>query len=146
MAIQLNNLSPKKGSKQTKRRIGRGHGSSKGTTAGRGQKGQKARSGTGGFKRLGMRKLLLATPKLRGFNSPHAKAATINLDVIAKHFGKGDVVAPTSLKKRGLITTTKHGVKILSDGELPHAVKVQGCAVSKKAAEKILAAGGEIVA
>ena len=87
MSIGLHNLSPKAGSKKSKKRVGRGL-ASKGTTAGRGQKGQKARSGTGGFKRLGMRKLLLSTPKLRGFGSMQAKKEISSIDELAKHFGK----------------------------------------------------------
>lgn len=145
MTITLHNLQPKKGSKKLKKRVGRGLGST-GTTAGRGQKGQKSRSGVGGLKRLGMKKTVLSTPKLRGFKSPHAKKGVINLSAIEKSFKAGDVLTPKKIEKSGLVREAKDGVKILGNGEITIAVKVQGCLVSKSAAEKILKAGGEIVA
>ncbi len=145
MSIGLHNIGPFRGSKKRKKRVGRGLGST-GTTAGRGQKGQKARSGTGGFKRLGMRKFLLATPKVRGFKSMHPKNAIVSIEQIATHFGKGEIVTPKAMKAKGLVQSVKNGVKILSDGEIKHAITVRNCSVSKSAAEKILAAGGEIIA
>lgn len=145
MSINLNNLKPFAGSKKAKKRVGRGLGST-GTTAGRGQKGQKARSGTGGFKKMGMRKLILSTPKLRGFKSIQKNAQVVNLSEINDKFKKGDIVSPDSLKQKKLIAKSNQKVKILADGEISVAVSFVGCAVSKAAAEKILAAGGEIKA
>ncbi len=146
MSIGLHNLTKSKGRGRTKKRLGRGLGSGLGTTAGRGQKGQKSRSGASGFQRRGMRKLMLATPKLRGFNSPHAKMAVVNVSDIAKAFGQNEIVTPKQLVKKGLIVRSTKGVKVLGKGEIELPVKVQGCAVSKTAAEKIIAAGGEVIA
>lgn len=142
MSLNLHSIKPFHGSKKSKKRVGRGLGST-GTTAGRGQKGQKSRAGASGFQKRGMRKLILSMPKLRGFNSPNAKKAVVNLTDLAALEG---VVTPKTLKEAGLIATTKNGVKILGDGEISKALTVKGCAVSKSAAEKITAAGGEIKA
>ncbi|MFH1712239.1 MAG: 50S ribosomal protein L15 [Patescibacteria group bacterium] len=142
--MTLHNLSPSKG-KKSKKRIGRGLGST-GRTSGRGQKGQKARAGASGFQRLGMRKLMLATPKLRGFRSQNEKNAIVNLSDLAKAFKKGEVVTPKALMTKKLISTAKNGVKILGVGEIAEALQIQGCAVSKTAAEKIIKVGGNIQA
>ncbi len=146
MSIGLHNLTPLKGRSKSAKRVGRGIGSGKGKTSGRGMKGQKSRSGVTGLKRLGMRKTLLATPKLRGFKSPHAEKEIVNIDDIAKAYTAREIVNPRSLKKKELIKTILNGVKILGDGEIDVIVKVKGCSVSKSAAEKIIKAGGEIVA
>lgn len=143
MAIALHTMQPKTGARKTKRRNGRGLGR-KGTTGGRGQKGQSSRSGVGGLQRLGMRKLILATPKLRGFRSMHPDAAVVNVGDIARAYIAGEVVSPRTLLKKGLITTTEHGAKVLGTGELAVAVTVKGCEISKSAAEKIAKAGGKV--
>ncbi len=147
MAIGLHNLRPFKGSKSGKKRLGRGVGSKWGTTAGKGQKGQKSRSGVGGLKRLGMKKLLLATPKVRGFKSIAPSASVVNVSALSDVFEAGAVVTPQTLKAKGLIRNSATGpVKILGNGDIAKAVKVKGCLVSKSAAEKITAAGGEVIA
>lgn len=145
MSINLNNIKPFAGSKRSKKRVGRGLGST-GTTAGRGQKGQKSRSGTGGFKKLGMRKLILSTPKLRGFKSYKDDAQVVNLAAIEKNFSKGEIVNPEILKAKKLVAKSKKVVKILGNGEITTALTFVNCAVSKSAAEKIIAAGGQIKA
>jgi large subunit ribosomal protein L15 len=145
MAITLHNIGPAAGAKKDKKRIGRGLGS-KGTTAGRGQKGQKSRSGVSGLKRIGARRQLLATPKLRGFHSGWPKAAVVNLKQLEELFGKGEEVTPKALAKKGLINKTAKNVKILGDGEIKSALNIKGCSVSKAAADKILKAGGKIEA
>ena len=145
MAISLHTIQPQKGSKKSKKRIGRGLGST-GRTSGRGQKGQKSRAGSSGMQRLGIRKMMLATPKLRGFKSPHKTNAVVNVAVLAQSFKAGDVVTPQVLKLAGLIGTVKNGVKILGDGEIDVKLTIKGCSVSKTAAEKIAAAGGMIEA
>jgi len=145
MTISLHNLQPSKGRAKTKKRIGRGLGST-GTTSGRGQKGQKARSGSSGHQRRGLRRLIFSTPKLRGFNSPNDEAISVNVEVLADHYIADEVVNPRTLKKKGLIADVKPGVKILGGGEISVALTVKGCAVSKTAAEKITAAGGTIEA
>lgn len=145
MAITLHTLRPAKGATKAKKRVGRGLGS-KGTTAGRGQKGQTSRSGVGGLKRLGMRHTLLATPKVRGFKSLEGKPQTVSLTAINKMFIAGEVVTPKTLMKKGLITDGNGKVKILNTGDLTAGVTVKNCSVSKAASEKILAAGGKVEA
>ncbi|MFH1632317.1 MAG: 50S ribosomal protein L15 [bacterium] len=144
MPITLHNLTPAKGSRKSKKRIGRGF--TNGKTSGRGHKGQKSRSGVGGLKRLGMRKLTLSTPKVRGFKSQRPKLEVVNLKSISNFFAKDDIISPETLLKKKLISTKSDGVKILGTGEIEIAVKVKGCTVSKAAAEKILAAGGSVTA
>lgn len=147
MAIGLHNIRPFKGSKTGKKRLGRGVGSKWGTTAGKGQKGQKARSGVGGLKRLGMKKLLLATPKVRGFKSMTPGASVVNVEALSQAFEAGATVTPQVLKEKGLVRNSARGtVKILGNGSIDKALKVRNCTVSKSAAEKITAAGGEIIA
>lgn len=145
MSLSLHTLRPAKGAKSDKKRVGRGLGS-KGTTAGRGQKGQSSRSGVGGLKRLGMRHTVLATPKLRGFRSAALKAQVVSLGTISANFIAGEVVTPRTLAKKGLVAKAKASVKILSRGELEHAVTVKGCSVSESAQAKITAVGGKVEA
>jgi large subunit ribosomal protein L15 len=145
MAITLHTMRPAKGAKKDKKRVGRGLGS-KGTTAGRGQKGQTSRSGVGGLKRLGMRHTLLATPKSRGFNSLQAKAQVVNVGDFNKRFIANEVVTPRTLAKKGMIADSHAPVKILSQGDLTVAVTVKNCSVSAAARDKITKAGGKVEA
>ena len=134
MPIELHNLKPH--SSDSKKRIGRG--GKRGTYSGRGLKGQRARSGgRSGLKRLGLKPLMTQAHKLRGFKSPHAKPETVNLKDLQKFFKDGETVAPGILLKKGLIKTTKNGVKILGVGKLTHKLTVTGCAVSKSVADKV---------
>lgn len=147
MAISLNNLRPFDNSKVAKKRVGRGNGSKWGTTAGRGSNGQKSRSGVGGLKRLGMKKLVLSTPKMRGFQSLATKPAVVNIEDLAKHFTKGGMVTVDALKALHLIPSShRAGVKVLGTGAIDVAITIKGCTVSKSAADKITAAGGQIKA
>ncbi|MEK7632447.1 MAG: 50S ribosomal protein L15 [Patescibacteria group bacterium] len=143
MAISLSTLRSALGAKRNKRRVGRGLGS-RGTTAGRGQKGQSARSGVGGLKRLGMRSLMLATPKMRGFKSLAAKVQAVNLQSIASKYIAGEYVTPATLAKKGLVLSKSAPVKILGNGEITAAVTIKNCTVSASAAEKITKAGGTV--
>lgn len=145
MAITLSNLRPAKNAKTMKKRVGRGLGS-KGTTSGRGQKGQTSRSGSGNAQRLGMRAMMLATPKLRGFKSLQGKAQAVNVGDLEKSYLANEVVSPKTLMKKGLVARQNDVVKILGAGELSHAVTVKNCIVSKSAQEKITKAGGKIEA
>lgn len=138
-------MRPARGSTKNKKRVGRGLGS-KGTTAGRGQKGQSSRSGVGGLKRLGMRHTLLATPKARGFKSMHAKVQIVNVGDFNKRFIANEVVTPRTLAKKGMIVNPNAPVKVLSEGELTVVVTVKNCLVSATAREKIVAAGGKVEA
>jgi len=146
MSLSLSNLKPGAGSQHSRKRVGRGNASGHGTFATRGIKGQKARSGVSGLKRLGMKQMILQVPKTRGFKSHYAKNQPVNLSAISTKFKTGEIVNPVSLAKRGLIN--KHGAstKILAKGELT----VKGLIFAKvlmsaKAIELIKAQGGSIV-
>ncbi|MDQ5952650.1 MAG: large subunit ribosomal protein [Patescibacteria group bacterium] len=138
-------MRPAKGATKDKKRVGRGLGS-KGTTAGRGQKGQTSRSGVGGLKRLGMRHTLLATPKVRGFNSLEKKVQIVSVGDLSKRFIANEVVTPRTLAKKGMVKDGGAKVKVLSEGDLTVAVTVKNCLVSAGAAEKIAKAGGKVEA
>jgi large subunit ribosomal protein L15 len=145
MTLSLSNLEKSKGAKHAGKRVGRGIGSGKGGhTSGRGQKGQKSRSGSGGYKRLGMRKLMLATPKLRGFKALTEKNFVVKLGIIDKNYIKDEVVSPKTLIKKGLVPADVDNIKILSDGEITKSIIVKKCSVSKAAQEKITVAGGRV--
>ena len=142
--MNLSTLRPADGSKQSNNfRRGRGHGSGNGKTAGKGHKGQKARSGAPrpGFEG-GQMPLYRRIPK-RGFTNINSKEiVAINVDKLNK-FEDGAVVTVNSLLEAGVISNPKDGVKILGNGELTKKLTVQVNAVSKSAAEKIEALGGK---
>lgn len=143
--MKLHELSPAPGSTKEAKRIGRGHGSGNGKTAGKGHKGQKARSGGGirlGFEG-GQMPLQRRIPK-RGFNNIFASEYVIvNVSDLEQHFEAGAVVNTEALKACGLVNKTKDGVKILGNGELTKALTVQAAKFSKSAVEKIENAGGK---
>ena len=142
--MNLSELSPAAGSKQSDNfRRGRGHGSGNGKTAGKGHKGQKARSGAPrpGFEG-GQMPLYRRIPK-RGFTNINSKEiVAINVDKLEK-FADGDVVTVEALLEKGIISNPKDGVKILGNGELTKKLTVQVNAFSKSAVEKIEARGGK---
>jgi len=144
--MKLHELKPAKGSTKAPKRIGRGIGSGTGKTAGKGHKGQKARSGGGvrpGFEG-GQQPLYRRIPK-RGFTNIFKKEyVVINVKDLEERFENGAVVDYESLYEVGLIKTVKDGVKILGTGELTKALTVQVDKVSQSAAEKIVAAGGKV--
>jgi large subunit ribosomal protein L15 len=138
--MKLHELSPAAGSKHTKKRVGRGPGSGLGKTAGRGEKGQKSRSGytlRPGFEG-GQMPLVRRVPK-RGFtNIWRVEYAVVNLGALADFDGD---VTPEQLVARGLVRSGKP-VKVLGDGEIGKALKVSAHRFSKSARAKIEAAGG----
>ncbi|MBI4713924.1 50S ribosomal protein L15 [Candidatus Uhrbacteria bacterium] len=143
--LTLQSLKPKKGSRTTKKRIGRGLGS-KGSYSGRGVKGQRARSGgRSGLKLKGLRTIMLSTPKSRGFTSPKPRPQILNVEDLAKNFSNGTKVTIKLLKKKELIREDATGVKILGTGEIGIALTIEGCLVSKSAKEKIEKAGGVVI-
>ncbi len=145
MSLSLHTLKPAKGAKRYHKRVGRGNASGKGTTAGRGGKGQTARTGgRNRLKLLGMRHLMLSTPKLRGFKSHHGKPASFNLGQLNSAFQNGEMVSPKTLAKKGLVSSASARVKVLASGNLKKKLAVAGCEVSEQAKEKIVAAGGEV--
>ena len=143
--MKLHELSPVDGSKKSAKRIGRGHGSGWGKTAGKGHKGQKARSGGGvrpGFEG-GQMPLQRRVPK-RGFNNIFAKnVVAINLSVLNRKFEAGATVDVEALVNAGVIKNGFDAVKVLGNGKIDKklTVKVSAFSVSAKAA--IEAAGGK---
>lgn len=144
MPLTLHTIKPFSGSKKKVKRVGRGLGST-GTYSGRGQKGQRARSGgRKGLKLLGMKRIIMSTPKLRGFKSPYPKMIAVKISSLDKKFADGERVTPKTLLEKGLVGKMKVAVKILGDGELKKKLVIEGCAVSASAKEKIEHAGGTI--
>lgn len=142
--MKLHELSPAPGSVREVKRIGRGHGSGQGKTAGKGHKGQKARAGRGirpGFEG-GQMPLQRRVPK-RGFNNIFATVyATINVSALNK-FDNGAVVDLEAMKSAGLVKKSYDGVKVLGNGALEKNVTVKAAAFSESAKQKIEAAGGK---
>ena len=142
--MKLNELSPAPGSVQERKRIGRGHGSGQGKTAGKGHKGQKARAGRGmrpGFEG-GQMPLQRRVPK-RGFNNIFAtRYAEINVSAL-EAFDNGAVVDADALKAAGVVRKTYDGVKVLGNGALTKNLTVKAAAFSESAKAKIEAAGGK---
>nr|WP_316623673.1 50S ribosomal protein L15 [uncultured Ruminococcus sp.] len=142
--MKLHELSPAEGSKKEAKRIGRGHGSGQGKTAGKGHKGQKARAGKGmrvGFEG-GQMPLQRRIPK-RGFNNIFRKnIVAINVGTLNK-FEDGAVVDIAALTEKGIVKNSFDGVKILSNGNISKKLTVKANAFSKGAAAKIEAAGGK---
>lgn len=142
--MELSNLRPADGSKHSDNfRRGRGHGSGNGKTAGKGHKGQKARSGAPriGFEG-GQMPLYRRIPK-RGFTCPSSKEIIgVNLGVLNDKFEDGAVIDVDTLVETGIVRNPKDGVKILGNGEITKKLTVKANAFSASAKEKIEAAGG----
>ncbi|HHX77661.1 MAG TPA: 50S ribosomal protein L15 [Firmicutes bacterium] len=141
--MRLHELKPDTGTKR-KKRLGRGIGSGHGKTAGRGHKGQKARSGGGtrpGFEG-GQMPLQQRLPK-RGFTNIFRKEfAQVNVEAL-NSFANGTEITPELLKEAGIIKSMKCGLKVLGRGELEKELLVKAHKFSKAAIEKIEAAGGK---
>ncbi len=142
--MDLSNLRPADGSTHNDNfRRGRGHGSGNGKTAGKGHKGQKARSGAPriGFEG-GQMPLYRRIPK-RGFTNRNTKYIVgINISVLEDKFSDGDVVTVEELIDKGIVKNPRDGVKILGNGELTKKLNVKVSAFSEGAKSKIEAAGG----
>ena len=142
--MDLSNLNPAAGSKHSDNfRRGRGHGSGNGKTAGKGHKGQKARSGAPrpGFEG-GQMPLYRRLPK-RGFKNRNSKEiVAVNISVL-ENFDNDAVVSVDTLIERGIVKNPRDGVKILGNGELTKKLTVQANAFSASAKEKIEALGGK---
>ena len=143
--MKLHELSPAEGSKFESKRIGRGHGSGWGKTAGKGHKGQNARSGGGvkpGFEG-GQTRMSMRIPK-RGFNNIfRTEYAVVNVSDLER-FNDGVVVDLELLVASGLVNDVKGGVKILGNGELTKKLTVKAAKFSEAAKEKIEKAGGKV--
>jgi len=147
MAISLNNVRPAKGSTHKKKRVGRGPGSGLGKTAGRGEKGQKSRSGYSaklGFEG-GQMPLHRRLPK-RGFTNIFKKRwLEVSVGALEQHFQADEEVTPELLHARGVIKKAKHDVVVLGNGELSKALRISAHRFTKSAREKIEKAGGAVV-
>ncbi|MCJ7615683.1 MAG: 50S ribosomal protein L15 [Desulfobacterales bacterium] len=143
--MKLNELSPAKGSRKSRKRIGRGVGSGTGKTAGRGTKGQNSRSGGGvrpGFEG-GQMPIHRRLPK-RGFTNIFRKnIAVINIRDLSR-FEKDSIVDEDALFSSGLVKGKIDGIKLLGQGEIKTSLTIRLNSVSKNAREKILTAGGNI--
>jgi large subunit ribosomal protein L15 len=142
--MNLHELSPAAGSTHAGKRKGRGAGTGNGKTAGRGHKGQKARSGGGvrvGFEG-GQMPLARRVPK-RGFNNIFAKPLEIVNLTALNAFENGDTVTAQALLDKGILSSCRYGYKVLGNGSLTKKVTVEASAFSKSAKEAIEAAGGK---
>ncbi len=144
--IELHNLKSAPGARKNRKRVGRGEGSGTGKTAGRGSKGQKARSGysrRAGFEG-GQMPLHRRLPK-RGFNHEQRHPfAEVNLDVLEKHFDEGAVICTETLRQAGVVKRVSGGVKLLGRGEVTKRFAVSVQAASEAARRKIEGAGGSL--
>ncbi len=144
--MKLHELSPNPGSRKRRKRVGRGDSSGLGKTAGRGEKGQKSRSGASirPFFEGGQIPLFRRLPK-RGFKNPdHIEYALVNLNVLEENFNAGDVVDAEALRSKGLLGKAGKMVKILANGEITKALTVKAEKFSAAAVAKIAAVGGTV--
>ena len=143
--MKLHTLKPAEGARKERNRVGRGQGSGNGKTSGRGQKGQKARSGGGvrlGFEG-GQQPLFRRLPK-RGFKNINRKEyAVVNLETLNR-FEDDTTVTPELLQESGIIKDAKSGIKVLGTGELNKKLTVKAAKFSKTAEEAIKVAGGSV--
>lgn len=142
--MRLHELQPDHENEE-KKRVGRG-GKWR-TYAGRGDKGQKSRAGSGKFQPL-IRRLIKRFPKLRGYQfNPLSETQVVNVEKLEYHFEDGDTVSPATLVDEGLVSREEGKlpeVKILGEGELDTELTIENCELSKGAEEKIEEAGGAI--
>ena len=140
--IRPHDLKPAPGAHRDRKRVGRGIGGKGGKTAGRGSKGQRARSKVPPWFEGGQLPLTQRVPKLKGFKNPfRVEYVVVNLDALATF--EGDEVSPETLRAAGLVH--KHGlVKVLGRGQLDRALRVSAHAFSKTASQAITAAGGTV--
>ena len=144
--MKLHELKPTEGSRKRRKRIGRGDSSGYGKTAGRGEKGQKSRTGSVSrpFFEGGQIPLFRRLPK-RGFKNPDRIVyALVNLNVLDANFNAGDVVDVESLHAKKLLGKGETIIKVLANGELTKALTVKAEKFSAAAAAKIQAAGGKV--
>jgi large subunit ribosomal protein L15 len=145
VSLELHNLRPAKGANKSRKRVGRGPGSGNGVTAGRGDKGQKSRSGYSkrfGFEG-GQMPLYRRIPK-RGFTNKFRKHFYVMNVRDLNQFEEGTEVSPELLVEKKLVKSIRDGLRILGEGELEKKLTIKAHHFSAAAKEKILAAGGKI--
>jgi large subunit ribosomal protein L15 len=139
-------LTPPKGARKRRKRVGRGDAAGQGSYAGRGMKGQKSRSGPGprpGFEG-GQLPMIKALPMKRGFtNIFKTYYALVKLDTLDQ-FNAGERITPELLRERGYLRDRKKPIKILGDGQLSKSITVAAHKFTRSAREKIEAAGGKV--
>lgn len=145
--MKLHDLHPSKGSKKKRKRVGRGIAAGQGKTAGRGTKGQNARSGGGvrPYFEGGQLPLVRKLPFARGvsFSNPYRlEYKPVNVGRLMQHFEEGAVISPETLAQVGIIKSPEQLVSILAEGELDRAYTVRAHRISAGARKKILASGG----
>ena len=144
--MEQHELRPPRGARKARKRVGRGNASGTGTYAGKGMKGQQARSGPGprpGFEG-GQTPLIRRLPRRRGFHNPFRVAFTpVNLRDLAR-LPSGSEVTPDALREHGVVRTAKLPIKLLGFGEVTGALTVRTHRVSASARAKIEAAGGSV--
>lgn len=144
--MKLHELCPTPGSRQRRKRVGRGDSSGMGKTACRGEKGQKSRTGSKirPYFEGGQIPLFRRLPK-RGFKSPdHVEYNLVNLSILESNFEAGDVVDTEALRAKNLLGKSERALKVLANGEISKALTVKADKFSAAAAAKIEAAGGKV--
>ena len=148
--MKLHELRPGAGAHRQAKRLGRGHGSGKVKTSGRGQKGQNSRAGAGPkpFFAGGQNPWTMQVPQKRGFSRARFRvgAPVVNIGALDSHFANGDTVTIAELASRGLVNdgSGQTPVKLLADGSLTKSLAVHVHRASRAAAEAVVVAGGSI--
>jgi large subunit ribosomal protein L15 len=145
--MKLHDLRPDQGATQKRKRVGRGTGSGKGKTAGRGTKGQNSRTG-GGVRPTfegGQLPLVKRLPKMRGFhNRFKVEYVAVNLDLMSQRFEAGAQISPETLVEAGLLGKASDPIVVLARGDVEKPLHVKAHRVSNSAKEKIEAVGGSV--
>jgi len=146
MTLSLSNIKPANNSTHRKKRLGRGNSSGHGSYSTRGIKGQRSRTGgRNKLKRLGFKKIMLQTPKHRGFKSDKTKNQVVNLEAINQNFSDGAKINAVNLLKAGLISLTSEPIKILGQGALKlKNLEFSGVKLSDSAKAQVEKSGGKI--
>lgn len=143
--IRLHTIKSAKGSRKVRRLVGRGPGSGLGKTAGRGTKGQRARSGgKSGLKLMGLKRIILRVPKNRGFKSQTPHPETITLDQLEAWYKTGASVNVASLKHEGFISKKANGARVVNSGKLTKVINLVGVKATPGAKAIIEKAGGSL--
>ena len=148
--MKLHELSPAAGSRKAPKRLGRGTGSGLGRNAGKGEKGQKARSGApiNPLFEGGRSSLIMRLKKVRGFKSRNAKKSVVKLEALEKAFKDGEIVSLKNLISSKLVKKAdeKNGVKILATGTISKKLTISaGILLSQTAKDAIIKAGGKVI-
>ncbi len=144
MITTLHTLKGRPGARRGKKRVGRGNASGHGTYSTRGLKGQRARSGgRRGLRKLGMKRIVAALPKIGGFVSKRKRPAQVAIANL-KRFAAGGKVTLVSLKEKGLIHTRARSAKLVGTGTVPAKLTISGIAATTGARASIEKAGGTV--